>query len=296
MDTIELETDGRVVFERYPTGTLVGMADMYESTKAGICDIGLVNVPVLPDQFPLTNSLRLPGLFQNSTQASVIRQTLLEEGYIANEWKDLKVLWMGGTAPWSLSCREKQVRTMEDLKGLKIANIGEPELSFIGALGAVPVAMPNTEFYMALERGAVDGCWMDTNGQAAFGFYNVSPYLTEIPANGYGSVTWCMNKEKYNSLPPDIKAIFDRNIGILGSLLHGLRFERNTAVAISFLNEREDYPPVYILPPEEEARWLKAGEPLIEATIADLEAQGLPAEAMFERIHELVKIYETWGF
>jgi TRAP-type C4-dicarboxylate transport system substrate-binding protein len=296
MDTIERKTRGRVKFDRYPAETLVKMSDHWEAVKGGICDIGFVNVCVFPGQFPMTAALRLPGFFDNAIQGSIVRQELLEEGYLAHEWKDVKVLWMGNNAPWDVSCRKKQIRTLEDLKGLKVATVGEPEISFLKALGAVPIGIPPTEFYLGLERGTVDAAWQDTNGQVAFKLYEVSPYITRIPGNGNAAVVAVMNRDKYNNLPPDIKEIFDKTIGMLGAIMHGTRFDYNYEKCVDFLNKRKDYPPVYVLSPEERARWFKAGEHLIEKAVTDLEAKGLPAREMFKRAHELVEIYRKRGF
>jgi TRAP-type C4-dicarboxylate transport system substrate-binding protein len=296
LDTIEYQTQGRVKFKRYPAETLVKMSDHWEAVKGGICDIGLVNVCMFPGQFPLTAALRLPGLFDNSIQGAVVRQMLYEEGYLFPEWKEVKLLWFGTNSPWDVSCRKKQIRTLEDLKGLKIATTGEPEASFIKALGAIPVAMPPTEFYFGLERGTVDGAWQDTNGQVAFKLYEKSPYITRIPGNSNATVVTIMNRDKYNSLPPDIKEVFDKNIGLLWAIMHGKRFDYNVDSCVDFLNEREGIPPVYVLPPEERARWFKLGEPLIEKATADLEAKGLPARKMFKRAHELVEIFRKRGF
>jgi TRAP-type C4-dicarboxylate transport system substrate-binding protein len=105
-----------------------------------------------------------------------------------------------------------------------------------------------------------------------------------------------MNLDKYNSLPPDIKAIFDKNMGMFYSVSNGMRFLYNHAACIDYLNAREGVPPVYILPPEEQARWSAAAEPLVEAAAADLEAQGLPAREMFARAHELQEIYSGLGY
>ena len=296
LNTIEQQTKGRVKFKRYPSETLVKMSDQWESVKIGICDIGLVNVCMYPGQFPLTAALRLPGFFDNAIQGAIVRQHLLEEGYLSNEWKDVKVLWMGNNAPWDISCREKQIRTMEDLKGLKIATIGEPEISFIKALGAIPVAMPPLEFYFALERGVVDAAWQDSNGQVAFKLYEKAPYITRIPGNCNAANVTIMNLDKYNSLPPDVKKVFDKNIGLIGAIMHGKRFDYCYEKCISFLNKRKNVAPVYVLPPDERARWFKAAKPLIDQRIAKLEGQQLPAKKMFERAHELVEIYRMRGF
>jgi TRAP-type C4-dicarboxylate transport system substrate-binding protein len=296
MDTIESQTKGKVKFKRYPAETLVKVTDYWEAVKGGICDVGILCLPMFPGQFPMTAALRLPGLFDNSIQGSVVRQTLYEEGYIAPEWKGVKFLWIGNNAPWDVSCRKKQIRTLEDLKGLKVCTIQDPEISFIKALGAIPVAMPPTEFYFGLERGTVDAAWQDVNGQVAFKLYEKAPYITRIPGNSNGSMVWIMNQDKYDSLPPDIKVIFDKNIGLLGAIMSGMRFDYSVDKCVSFLNERKDFPPVYVLPPEERDRWFKLGEPIIEKATAELEAKGLPARKMFTRAHELVEMFKKRGF
>jgi TRAP-type C4-dicarboxylate transport system substrate-binding protein len=296
MDAIEHETQGRVKFKRYPSETLVKVTDYWEAVKGGFCDIGIVCLPMFPGQFPMTAALRLPGLFDNAIQGAIVRQILFEEGYLAPEWEGVKFLWIGNNSPWDISCRKKQIRTLEDLKGLKVCTIQEPEISFIKALGAIPVAMPPTEFYFALERGTVDAAWQDVNGQVAFKLYEKAPYITRIPGNSAGAMVWIMNQQKYDNLPPDIKSIFDRNIGLIGAIMTGKRFDYSVDRCVSFLNERKDFPPIYVLPPEERARWFKKAEPIIEKATADLEAKGLPARKMFKRAHELVEIYKKKGF
>jgi TRAP-type C4-dicarboxylate transport system substrate-binding protein len=296
MDTIEYETQGRVQFEFYPESTLLGMLDMWEGLKGGVADIGIVNVCAYPGVFPLTGALRLPGFFENSLQSSMVRQKVFEEGYNTAEWADVKVLWHATNEPWSISCRTKQIKTLEDLQGLKVANVGDPELSFIEALGGVPIAMPATDFFLALERGTVDAAWQDTNGQVVFGLAQEAPYITEIPGNGTADMVTVMNKDKYNSLPADIKAIFDKNMGMFFAMCHGQRFSYNHARCLDYLNAREGVPPVYILPEEERARWFAAAEPLVEAAAADLEAQGLPARETFARARELQEVYAGLGF
>jgi TRAP-type C4-dicarboxylate transport system substrate-binding protein len=296
MDSIELQTDGGVQFERYPTETLVKMGDMWEAVQIGICDIAMVNVMAFPGQFPMTAALRVPGFFDNSIQGSMVRQTLFEEGYLAPEWADVKVLWFGTNAPHSIACRTKQIRTLEDLEGLTVANMGEPESSFLEALGAVSVAMPATEFYLALERGTVDAVVQDTNGLVLFQLYKVAPYITEIPGNANSAMVVVMNLDKYNDLPPDIKAVFDQSTGLLRSICHGKRFDYNHEACVAYLNALEGAPPIYVFPPEERAKFFEIVAPLIEEALADLEAQGLPARDMFDRAHELVDLYSSWGF
>jgi TRAP-type C4-dicarboxylate transport system substrate-binding protein len=256
----------------------------------------MVNVCAFPGQFPMTAALRVPGFFNNSIQASMVRQTLLDEGFLAPEWSDVKVLWFGTNAPHSIACRTKQITKLDDLKGLRVANMGEPETSFLAEVGAVPVAMPATEFYLALERGTVDAVCQDTNGLVAFQLYQVAPYITEIPGNATSCMVVVMNKDKYNALPADIKAIFDKSTDLLRSICHGKRFDYSHDACVSYLNEMKDAPPVYVLPKAERDKYFQTIEPLIDSALSDLESKGMPAREMHSRAHELVELYSSWGF
>lgn len=298
MDTIEEQTGGRVKFERYPAETLIKLPDMWDAVTTGTIDIGNINDCAFPGQFPLTVALRLPGLFENSRQGGIVKQMLLDEGYLGHEWDSVKVLYMSCSEPWDVCSRVKQIRTLEDMKGLKVAAVGEPELSILGALGAVPVGMSPMDFYIALERGTVDAAWQDVNGHVSFRLYDVAPYSTRTPLNGGASVcAFVMNKDKYNSLPADIKEVFDRNTGLPWVIINGRRFDSNYEKCMAFLSEREGIPPVYTLPPEEQTRWFEqASGPVIEGVLADLEAKGLPASEMFDRAHELIERVRSWGF
>jgi TRAP-type C4-dicarboxylate transport system substrate-binding protein len=296
MDSVEFQSGGEVTFERYPSETLVKMGDMWEAVKMGICDIAMVNVMAFPGQFPMTTAMRVPGFFANSIQGAMVRQTLHEEGYLAPEWADVKVLWFGDNEPHSIACRTKQITTIEDLEGLKVANMGDPESSFLEALGAVSVPMPATEFYLALERGTVDAVVQDTNGLVVFQLYQVAPYITEIPGNGNSAMVVVMNLDKYNSLPPDVKALVDESTGLLRAICHGARFDYNHQACLPFLNELEGAPPVVTMSEAERAKFFEITTPIVEDMLADLEAQGLPARDMHARAHELVEMYSSWGF
>jgi len=296
MDSVEFQTDGMVHFDRYPTETLVKMVDMWEAVQVGICDIAMVNIMAFPGQFPMSTAMRVPGFFSNSIQGAMVRQTLYEEGYLASEWSDVHVLWFGTNAPHSIACRTKQITTIEDFKGLKVANMGEPESSFLEAVGAVSVPMPATEFYLALERGTVDAVVQDTNGMVAFQLYQVAPYITEIPGNANSSMVVVMNKDKYDSLPADVKALVDRTSGLLRSICHGKRFDYNHEACVDYLNALEGAPPVSVLSEAERAKYFEIATPLVEDMLADLEAQGMPAREMHARAHELVELYSSWGF
>ena len=69
--------------------------------------------------------------------------------------ENVKVLYLHAHGPGLLHTK-KPVKTLEDLKGMKIRSTGF-SAKVVEALGAVPVAMPQGETYEALSKGIVDG-------------------------------------------------------------------------------------------------------------------------------------------
>jgi TRAP-type transport system periplasmic protein len=104
-----------------------------------------------------------------------------------------------------------------------------------------------------------------------------------------------MNKDKYESLSPDQKQVIDKNSGTLWSAMQGQRFNYNYNKSVAFLDENSKAP-VYVLPPEEQAKWTEKTAVVIEETLAGLEAEGVPAHEMYARAQELAEYYKLLGF
>lgn len=297
MDAIEEETGGRVHFQRHPAGTLIECPGLWEAVKAGIVDFCNVMPLAEPGAFPMESALSLPGLFPNSTVGTMVTWKLFEEGYTADEFKDVKRLWVCSNSPAGVACREKQIKTLEDWKDLTVACLGEPDPMSISALGATPVDIPMMDQFKALQKGAVDATWLEVHGQIAFKLYEAAGYIT----NCQGCIRrqeYVMNLDTYNNLPPDIRDVIDRNSGMLWSLISAKRFEESLRRATIYFNswaEEHGKPGVYYLPQEEMDRWRKAWEPVYEKYISDLEARGYPAGKMIERARELTQQYVEWG-
>lgn len=295
-DTIEEETGNRVKFQRYPSESLVKMADYMDALRVNLIDVGLVFPPAFPGEFQSPLLLALPGLFPNSTIAGIVVQKLHDEGYTTDDWKDVHVLWHASNNSQDIVTVSRPINSLKDFKGMKIAAQGEPEVSAIKALGAIPVGIPIYEQYIALERGTVDGAWLEFNGQVSFKFYEAGKYFRA----GYGTartLDYAMSKITYNKLPPAIKEVVDNNSGLLWTIMTGKHFDDNVALSIGFIEDyckKNGYPPISYATPGEIAQMKKMWAPVHKKVIADLEAKGYPAKKMYKRIGELVERFKGY--
>ena len=119
---------------------------------------------------------------------------------IQREYADVKPLWMFTTEPFILITTKKPVKSMGDMKGLKIRMGGGPQSDQIRALGANPVLVPMAESYVALDNGVVDGGGFPWEAIMAFRFHEVVRHYTVVPMS-VGHLSLAMNKAKWNSLP-----------------------------------------------------------------------------------------------
>lgn len=96
----------------------------------------------------------------------------------------------------------KEIRSVEDLKGLKM-RMGNMAGHVLGKLGAVSQAIPGGEVYQALEKGTIDAVeWSSPYDDQKLGFHRVAPY-GYYPAwwEGSAQVTLLVNAKSYESLP-----------------------------------------------------------------------------------------------
>ena len=101
----------------------------------------------------------------------------------------------------------KEIRTVEDLKGLKfrIAGLGGQVMA---KLGAVPQQIAGSDLYPALEKGAIDAAeWVGPYDDEKLGFVKVAPYYY-YPGwwEGGPQLSFYVNIKHWESLPKGYRA------------------------------------------------------------------------------------------
>lgn len=102
----------------------------------------------------------------------------------------------------------KEVNSLEDIKGLKIRAPGLAG-EIMQRIGATPVQMPGGEVFTSMQTGALDAAdWVGPYNDLAFGLHKVADYYYYPGWAEPGAMLEMMiNKDKWNALPDDLKAI-----------------------------------------------------------------------------------------
>lgn len=294
LNAVGKATNGRIQWEVYPNQTLSKGADAWEATRTGIADVSWLFLGYWPQKFPLTHVYTLPFLnYKSAERGGEILLKLYEKfPSIQAEWKENKVLFPFSSGLSLLWTTKKQVKNMEDLKGLKIRNQGGPlGVEAAKLLGMVPMLMPMPDVYLNMQKGVIDGGIMPWEPVLTFKLYEHLKYC-------YNSVLWSplhgivMNWNTWNKLPADVQKQLESVCGTAGAKMWGKNmFDWYAVNAPTKIKEAGGDITVYTPPGDEEARWAQVGgKPIWDGWVKDQKAAGLSdAQAIMDYLLELIK-------
>lgn len=101
------------------------------------------------------------------------------------------------------------VRTLDDLKGKKIKSAGI-SAEFLKSLGVAPVSLSQTEQYMALQRGTIDGTHYPDYTLETYKLYEVVDYIIKPALQTPVPVAMWLNLKTWNGLSPANKEAVEK--------------------------------------------------------------------------------------
>jgi len=280
---ITKESHGRLKFQIYPNGQLVGPPNrQFDAARNGIVDIAWCLNGVTPGRYPMTELANLPFSWPSSginLPLMAKRMTELAPKYLAPEYPGLHILFMNMANPVVVYSKEP-IRTLADFKGKKIRYASTANKEMLDAMGAVPLLVPPPQTQDAIAKGIVEGATFPHEAGLAYHLASVAHYTIEPPM---ASATFAlvMNKAKYNSLPKDLRAILDKEGGVKGAMSFGRAWAKQEVFA-RHLETTKMGLHIIELPPADVAKEHELAKPIIKRTIAKLEAEGKPAQAFYD--------------
>jgi TRAP-type C4-dicarboxylate transport system substrate-binding protein len=208
---VEKRTGGEVTVQYFPGQTLTKAKQVYDGVVNGISDVGLSLFAYTRGRFPVMEVVDLPLGYPSGTAATMVVNDVYRE-LKPKELNDVQVMYLHAHGPGFVNTKEKPVRTMADMKGLKFRATGFAA-KVVTALGGTPVAMPMPETYQSLQKGVVDGALYPVEAQKGWKLGEVTKYTTENYSMAYTSSFFVvMNKDKWNAISPSSqKAIEEIN-------------------------------------------------------------------------------------
>jgi tripartite ATP-independent transporter DctP family solute receptor len=176
-------TNGRLTVQMYPSAQLGAEKETIEQTQIGAVQLLRVSAGALGPIVDDINVVNMPFLFKNTAHAQKmmdgdIGQELLDK-ITANANANLVALcWMDAGAR-SIYNTKHPIKTVEDLKGLKIRVIGNPIfVDMMNALGGNGIAMGYDQVFSSLQTGVIDGAENNPPSYVFSNHYTAAKYFS----------------------------------------------------------------------------------------------------------------------
>jgi TRAP-type transport system periplasmic protein len=154
--------------------------------------------------------LDAPGLFESREQlVATISDPEFRKAFLAiGEAKNIKGLSLFYLAPTEIALR-KEVRKLDDLKGLKVRVFGSPMQTLpFDRLGLAGVPMSLDDVIPALQAGALDGVFGSIAIFIPFKYWNMAKYLAATNFSYVVSITFA-HKPWFDKLPADLQKLIE---------------------------------------------------------------------------------------
>lgn len=277
-------TGGVVSIEFQPGGALAAPPATFENTVAGGQDMGWALQGYHAGVFPVTEIVELPFQFSSAMQATQTMWALYDEfPAFQEEYGDVQLLGLWTHDIGDIWTSDRQVTTVEDMQGLTL-RFPTPMMSRVmEEMGASTVGLPAPEIFDSLSTGVIDGLSIAVSGLASFGLFDELSY--GVLCDCYvGAQYMVMNLDSWNSLAPAAQQVMldlGREHSLVGAEIYDTLYD---SVFQQALDEGIE---VTELDDDELARWHEVGQSVIDAWIADMEAVGVPAQAMFDMMQDI---------
>ena len=280
-EKVMAESGGRIRIELYPSMQLGGAPQtLFSQAEDGVVDLIWTVLGYTPGRFPKSEVFELPFLVTNGADTSAAFFTYVMANSV-EEFDSVKIIALHTHGPGILHTKDPVTR-LEDLKGMKIRGGSRIISDMLARLGAEPVGMPVPQVTEALSKGVIEGATVPWQVTPSLKLAELVHNHTGFSGpNGLYSQTFgfVMNKQSYERLPDDLKAIIDANSGLELSRSFGRIMDEDDALGIRIAEDLGNT--IIVLDEAETARWRTAAQPTIDTWIADMKAAGNDGAALY---------------
>jgi TRAP-type C4-dicarboxylate transport system substrate-binding protein len=270
---------GKLTARVFPAGQLgKGGPAQYKRVVDGIADIGYGLPGFTSALFPRTTVIELPAVANSAVDGANKLWDAFEK-FLQPEFARVKVLALFANENQMLMTKDRPIRKVSDLKGLKIRTPSRVQSKSIRALGATPVAMPVNRIYNALNTGVVDGVLIAPSTIISFKLGEVAKYYTVGMPLGRSPFYLIMNKKKWQDTSPEHQALIDKTTGRKWSIKAANIYERAGKKGIDSITNTGKHE-IITLSPSELSKATDILQKARSRMVADLEKKGVPAKAI----------------
>jgi len=291
MEKVEKESGGRIKFEGYPAMQLGGTpVQLYDQVKDGVVDIVWTLPGNTAGRFPRIEVFELPFIMTNAEATSKAYWEYVHT-VAKDEFKDTHLLALQVHGPGVIHTVDKPVKSIADMRGLKLRGPTRQATKLLAVLGATPVGMPLPGIPDALSKGTINGCIIPWEVVPAVKVNELTKYHAEFdPAGGSLYTTtfvMAMNKAKYESLPADLKKVIDNNSGMATSASFGKIQQGNDVPGRKSASDRGNT--IYTISAAEAQEFRRKSRTVEVDWVEDMNKKGFDGKKLLDTARSLIE-------
>lgn len=260
-DMVKKESNGEIEVQVFHSGSLGGHREAMEGMQLGTVDMFAGALAFMASFYKEIAVLELPFLFRDLDHSWNVKHgpigQKLQEGFLKKT--GVRIIAWGGGSFQGLYNSKRQIKTLEDMEGLKMRVMNNPvRVAYMNNWGAKATPMAFGEFYSAMEQGVVDG---GENSYATYGsakHYEVAQYFTESDHTHLASGL-LISEKLYQKLSPEHRAVIDKSAAAADRAMADFWIKKQ---GISKQEALDHGATVYLLPQSERDRFEKAVQPI----------------------------------
>ena len=264
-------------------------AQLVDRVRDGVDDLVVTLPGYTAGRFPAMEVFELPFLTNSAGGGASAAWDYLQKN-ASKEFPGTKILAVWVHDEGYAHTASKQIKTLDDFKGLKMRAPTRLTNKLLAKLGATPVGMPVPAVADALSKGTIDGFLLPWEVIPGFKLQEMTKFHTEThpskPAMYSAVFILAMNQSRYDSLPADIKAVIDRNSGAALSKQIGKIWDESQAAGRKSAQTRGNT--IWVLSAAETDQWMKAAAPLPDEWFDEVGGRGWNGRQLLQDATDLL--------
>jgi len=292
-DKVAAESNNRLKCQLLPAMSGGGTPpQLVDRVKDGVDDLTITLPGYTAGRFPAMEVFELPFMTNSAEVAAAAAWDYLQK-HALQEFPGTKVLATWVHDEGYIHTASRQVKTLDDFKGLKMRAPTRQTNKLLARLGATPVGMPVTGVADAISKGTIDGFALPWEVIPAFKLQEMTKFHTQTdpsrPALYSAGFVFAMNQARYDSLPGELKKVIDNNSGAALSRQIGRIWDESQAAGRKAAADRGNT--IITLSAAETDNWIKASAPIYDEWVADMDKRGLPGKLLLQDARDLLVKY-----
>lgn len=205
--------------------------DMLRLLQLGVMPFGTTLISALAQQHPQYAAVDLAGL--NPDMATLKKNVAVFRPYLEKELRqrhNVEILALYVYPAQVVFCN-RPFSGLADLAGRQVRVSSASQADFVSALGAIPVVTGFGQIMDNMRSGNTDCAITGTMSGYSLGLHQVTSHIHSLPIT-WGLAIFGANRNAWNALPPDLKALLSRELPKLEAAIW-LESERESAEGLA---------------------------------------------------------------